>query len=81
MVMHILLANLEKFRKWKGWTKEELCQHLDVGRSTLHAWTSGKSKPGLEMLEQIAQNAEVLLPDLLCDTINMVIKRTKKLPV
>jgi transcriptional regulator with XRE-family HTH domain len=65
IVTEVLLANLENIWLRRGWAKEELCKQVGVGRSTLHAWESGKSKPGMDMLEQISKKLNVLLSDLL----------------
>lgn len=65
IVTEVLLANLERIRTRRGWTKDELCKQMDVGRSTLHAWESGKSKPGMDTLEQISKKLNVRLSDLL----------------
>lgn len=41
-VTEALPANLENIRLRRGWTKEELCKQVGVGRSTLH-W---RQRPG-----------------------------------
>ena len=65
MTTNILLANLEKFRIWKGWKKGELYAYLNICRSTLHAWRSGKSIPSMQTLEHIAQKLGITLSELL----------------
>lgn len=65
MTMRIFLENLEKIRKLNKWDMKDMYERLDFGKSTFHNWKSGKSKPSLNMLEQIARNANVTLSDLL----------------
>lgn len=65
IVTEVLLANLEKIRSRRGWTKDDLCKQMGIGRSTLHAWESGKSKPGMDTLELISKKLNVTLSDLL----------------
>lgn len=65
MTMRIFLENLEKIRKFNQWTMTDMYEHLDFGRTTFYNWKSGKSNPSLDMLTQIALNANVSLSDLL----------------
>ena len=65
MVMGIFLKNLGKIRSFYGWNMDDMYKHLDFGKSTFYNWKSGKSKPSMDMLEQIARNANVTLSDLL----------------
>ena len=65
MAMRIFLTNLEKIRKFNNWRMEDMYERLDFGKSSFHNWKSGKSKPSLSMLEQIARNAGIPVSDLL----------------
>lgn len=65
MINEILLANLEKFRNWKGWTWEQLYEYLEVGRSTMHTWKAGKCTPNALTLESIARKLDIFPYELL----------------
>lgn len=45
---------IQKARKLKGLTQDELAKALDVSRSTVSMWESGESSPRAEKLPEIA---------------------------
>ncbi|MBQ7091966.1 MAG: helix-turn-helix transcriptional regulator, partial [Clostridia bacterium] len=65
MTMRIFLANLGKIRSFNGWDMDDMYERLGFVRTTYYNWKSGKSKPSLSMLEQIARNANITVSDLL----------------
>lgn len=65
MTMRIFLANLGKIRSFNGWDMDDMYERLGFVRTTYYNWKSGKSKPSLDMLEQIARKANITVSDLL----------------
>jgi AbrB family looped-hinge helix DNA binding protein len=56
--------NLQKLRKQKKLTQEELADLVGVARQTIAKWETGESSPDLEMAGQLASVLEVSLDDL-----------------
>ena len=46
--------NLNKYRKQKGLSQEELAFRLGVSRQSVSKWESGQSTPELELIIEIA---------------------------
>ena len=42
-------------RKEKGWTQQQMADHLFVTRQTVSNWENNKSFPDLETIEQISE--------------------------
>ena len=56
---------LQKLRKQKGLTQEELAQSLYVSRTAVSKWEAGRGYPNIESLRAIAKFFSVSLDDLL----------------
>lgn len=56
---------LQKLRKRKGLSQEQLAQILQVSRQTISKWESGINHPELEKLKEISAYFEVSLDELL----------------
>lgn len=56
--------NLNKYRKQKGLSQEELAYRLGVSRQSVSKWESGQSTPELERLIEIADLFEISLDEL-----------------
>ena len=56
---------LQKLRKQKGLTQEELAQKLFVSRTAVSKWESGRGYPNIESLKEIANFFSVTLDELL----------------
>lgn len=46
--------NIVKSRKEQGMSQEQLAQKLHVTRQAVSNWETGRSQPGLDMLEALA---------------------------
>ena len=56
---------LQKLRKEKGLTQEELAEVLFVSRTAVSKWESGRGYPGIESLKAISKFFSVTIDDLL----------------
>lgn len=56
---------LQKLRKQKGLTQEELAQQLFVSRTAVSKWESGRGYPNIESLKDLAAFFSVSLDELL----------------
>ena len=56
---------LQKLRKQKGLTQEELAQKLFVSRTAVSKWESGRGYPNIESLKDLAAFFSVTLDELL----------------
>lgn len=56
---------LQKLRKNKGLTQEELAEVLYVSRTAVSKWESGRGYPNIESLKEISKFFEVSIDDLL----------------
>lgn len=61
----MLSDNIQKYRKEKGWSQEELAVRLNVVRQTVSKWERGISVPDAELLLQLAELLEVSVSTLL----------------
>lgn len=57
--------NIRRFRKESGFTQEQLAEALGVTTGAVYKWESGKAKPELEMLVDIAEFFETSVDVLL----------------
>lgn len=64
-MMNQIANNIKVLRKEKGLSQEQFAQALHVTRQTVSAWERGMSRPGLDMLEQMAQVLGVEVETLL----------------
>ena len=56
--------NLQKIRKQKNLTQEELAETVGVARQTIAKWENGESVPDLALAGKLAAALEVSLDDL-----------------
>ena len=56
---------LQKLRKSRGLTQEELAKELYVSRTAVSKWESGRGYPGIESLKDISEFFSVSIDDLL----------------
>ena len=56
---------LQKLRKSKGLTQEELAEDLYVSRTAISKWESGRGYPGIDSLKEIAAYFSVTIDELL----------------
>ena len=56
---------LQKIRKSKGITQEELAEHLFVSRTAVSKWESGKGYPNIDSLKAIANFFGITIDELL----------------
>ena len=63
-MMHFA-ENLQKLRKQKGLTQEELAAALFVSRTAVSKWESGRGYPNIDSLKAIAKFFSVTIDELL----------------
>lgn len=56
---------LQDLRKEKGYTQEQLAEHLNVARRTVSRWETGSNMPDLDILIELSDFYNVGLRDLL----------------
>lgn len=56
---------LQKLRKQKGITQEELAKELFVSRTAVSKWESGRGYPGIDSLKDISKFFGVTIDELL----------------
>ena len=56
---------LQKLRKEKGITQEELSEELYVSRTAISKWESGRGYPNIDSLKAISEYFSVSIDDLL----------------
>lgn len=61
----MLSDNIQKYRKQKGWSQEELAVRLNVVRQTISKWERGTSVPDADLLMQMAALLDVSVSALL----------------
>ncbi len=57
--------NIQKARKIKGYTQEELAEVLNISRTHMGHIEQGRKTPSLELLEKIAKALKVKVRDLI----------------
>lgn len=57
--MHNIAKNIKIIRKEKGWTQQQMADHLFVTRQTVSNWENGRALPDLETIEQISRKLEI----------------------
>ena len=57
--MHNIAKNIKMIRKEKGWTQQQMADHLFVTRQTISNWENGKALPDLATIEQISEKLGV----------------------
>ncbi len=60
----ILSENIQKYRKQRGWSQEELAVKLSVTRQSISKWELGEAVPEINKIIQMADIFEVSLDDL-----------------
>lgn len=61
----MLSDNIQKYRKQKGWSQEELAVRLNVVRQTISKWERGTSVPDADMLIQLSDLLGISVSTLL----------------
>lgn len=61
----MLSDNIQKYRKEKGWSQEELAVRLNVVRQTISKWERGTSVPDAELLIHLSELLDVPVGTLL----------------
>ncbi|MBQ9153907.1 MAG: helix-turn-helix transcriptional regulator, partial [Solobacterium sp.] len=56
---------LQELRKEKGYTQEQLAEHLNVARRTVSRWETGSNMPDLDLLIELSDFYGVGLRELL----------------
>lgn len=69
-----LAERLKAMRATKNWTQGELAEKLQVSRSAISSWETGRSYPDLEMVIHISDQFDVSLDYLLREDEKMVKK-------
>ena len=59
------LDKLQKLRKSRGFTQEELAEALFVSRTAISKWESGRGYPSIDSLKEISRYFSVSIDDLL----------------
>ncbi len=67
----MLKDNLQRLRKSRGLTQQELAEKLNVVRQTVSKWEKGLSVPDSELLVEIANYFEVPVSTLLGETVEL----------
>ena len=57
---------LQKLRKSRGLTQEELAEKLFVSRTAVSKWESGRGNPGIDSLQELSRFFSVTIDDLIC---------------
>nr|DAX05604.1 MAG TPA: Repressor protein CI [Bacteriophage sp.] len=65
MVIHLFGDKLKELRISKNLSQEELSEILEVGKSSISNWETGKATPTFDMLTKIAQYFGVTIDYLL----------------
>jgi len=60
-----LSEKLQKLRKEKNWTQEELAQKLFVSRTAISKWESGRGIPNIDSLKSISEVFGISVDELL----------------
>lgn len=68
---------LQKLRKSKGMTQEELAQALYVSRTAVSKWESGRGYPGIDSLKAISRYFSVSIDQLLSGEALLAIAETE----
>lgn len=57
--------NIQKFRKAKNMTQDQLAEELNVTRQAVSNWETNKTQPDIETLEKLAEVLEVSIEELI----------------
>ena len=70
---------LQKLRKEKGITQEELSEELYVSRTAISKWESGRGYPNIDSLKAISEYFSVSIDDLLsCNKLLVIAEKENK---
>lgn len=61
-----LSEKIQKLRKERGLTQEQLAEQLFVSRTAVSKWETGRGTPNMESLQTIAKLYGITLDELLC---------------
>ena len=65
-----LSDKIERLRKIKGWSQEELANQIGVSRQAVFKWESGINKPDLDKIKKLVVLFNVTYDYLLDDSID-----------
>ncbi len=68
--MKVLVANLRRLRQAKGYTQEDLANHVGVSAQTISRWECGTTLPDIMQLPKLAQIYGITVDDLYREQIN-----------
>ena len=74
----IFANNLKKYLKETGITASELSRRLDIDRSSVTWWTTGRSTPTIERIQQLATIFNCNVSDLISFTPDFFISGKEK---
>lgn len=57
--------NIQKFRKERNMTQDQLAEELNVTRQAVSNWETNKTQPDIETLEKLAEVLEVSVEELI----------------
>lgn len=74
---------INKYRREKGMTQDQLAERLHVTRQAISNWETGKTQPDVETLEQLAECLEVTVEMLIygkseAQGNNVIVEKTVK---
>ena len=61
----MLSDNIQKYRKQKGWSQEELAVRLNVVRQTISKWERGKCMPDYAVVNELCEALGITVSELL----------------
>ena len=74
----ILAEKIAQLRRQKGWSQEELANHLQVSRQAVSKWENGTSEPNTSNLVALAKLYGISAEDLLKGVENALEAQKKK---
>lgn len=66
-----LSNKIERLRKRKGWSQEELANQIGVSRQAVFKWESGMNTPDLEKIKKLVKLFNVSYDFLLNDELDI----------
>ncbi len=68
--MSLAGKNLRYLRKSRGWTQDEMAQHLNIKRSLIGAYEEERADPRIDVLETMMEIFQVSMDDLLLNDLS-----------
>ncbi len=63
-ISRLLGTKVQKLRKAKGYTQEELAEHIGISRTHMGHIEQGRKSPSLELIDKIAKKLKVKVSEL-----------------